>query len=374
VSSSREKGVLPEGLEGLEQPVRLNSSHYKGLMPCYEIIAAGTHSDRAAALAHSEALRAEGIDNYAKASGAYVGEDPRLKNYCETPQTPCETPFRFVETYEKTPYMHLSLDSVTAERALSEAPSPTRIGDLSVWRTPLSAESIDDWSVGQALAGQDEAGSPQTCTLESFVALTRGTPHFGWYDDDQSKPGCGEPEVFAVLSCSGPAHIMAPETEESWIVSKVSDDPLPPEVSGAGIDVLKRDPAYKRAFSQAKGEATNRGVDLQEAIEVRQVSHDKHTFLRVTSHLTTGEGLDSCGGDDVNLVVSGVVTGPSEPRPGEVVIPFREMGEAKIDGLVDLGDDSLGVLETRWPQRTAAITSGGDTLCAIEVDFCDCAC
>ena len=28
-------------------------------MPCYEIIAAGTHSDRAAALAHSEALRAE---------------------------------------------------------------------------------------------------------------------------------------------------------------------------------------------------------------------------------------------------------------------------------------------------------------------------
>jgi len=374
LSSSRERGITPPGAEGLEGLIRLDSSLFKGLMPCFEIVIAGAYDDRTEAVARTKALSDEDIDSYAKQSGAYVGDDPRLADYCSAPPTACTGDYRFVETYGETPFMHLALDDLATERATEDAPEAKRMGEALVWRTDLSAQRIEDWAIGQKIGGWSADGASQACTIRGFAALTRGTPHFGWYDGDQKTPGCGRPEVFATLDCDGPVHLAAPADGPVLKISPVSTEKPSPQATGFGTEVLQRDPTYQSLHTQARQQANDRGEDLQEEILVREITHQKHVYLLITAHLTTADGNDRCGGEDVNIVVAGVARGPDETRRGENVVPFHEAGEDEIQALIDDGTRSISVLKRSWPQRHAVTTRKGTEICAVDIDYCDCDC
>ena len=56
-------------------PMALNSSRYKQLMPCWNILIAGSSAKKSTARSLSRKLTAAGIDNYVKQAGKYVGAD-----------------------------------------------------------------------------------------------------------------------------------------------------------------------------------------------------------------------------------------------------------------------------------------------------------
>ena len=270
--------------------------------------------------------------------------------------------------------MHLALDDLATERATEDAPEAKRMGEALVWRTDLSAQRIEDWAIGQKIGGWSADGASQACTIRGFAALTRGTPHFGWYDGDQKTPGCGRPEVFATLDCDGPVRLAAPANGPVLKISAVSKEKPSPQATGTGAEVLKRDPTYQAIHTRAKQQANNQGEDLQEQILVREITHKKHVYLLITAQLTTGNGIDRCGGEELNIVVAGIARGPDETRHGEIVVPFHEAGDDEIQGLIDPGDRSIAVLKHSWPQRDAVSTRKGTEICAVDIDYCDCDC
>ncbi len=372
LSSSKEAGVVPTGTEDLPDVVRLQSSQFKGLMPCYEIVVAGAFAKRKAALARSQELTEQGIDNYAKPAGEYIGDDSRLEAYCNGETTSaCDADFRFVEG----DYMDLALDAVAAERATAQAPPEKREGESDFWKADLSVEKVEDWSIGQELDGYGLDGTKQACKITGFTTITRGTPHFGWYQGEQSAPGCGSSQVFAKLDCAGPVRFAAPAGGQA-VTGFAPDGTKPGSQSvGAAKELLKRDTAYQIAYSRASQQAAEAGEDLAEEISIQQFSSKKAVYLVATSHLTTGEGDDWCGADDLNITISGVVTAPAEGRPAELIVRFREMEGAEVTGLLDFGADGrLEVVEQSWPQRTTVQTAKGKEICAIEIDYCDCPC
>ena len=71
----------PEAFPGAT-PIRLDSSRYKGLMPCFEVVAALATPEQATARALSEILRERGLDHYIKNTGRWVGERPAVEESC----------------------------------------------------------------------------------------------------------------------------------------------------------------------------------------------------------------------------------------------------------------------------------------------------
>jgi len=376
LSSSKEEGRVPDGVEGLADMARLQSSQFKGLMPCYEIVVAGAFEKKKGAVARSKELKAEGIDNYTKPAGQYIGDDSRLEAYCGGEvETACNAAFRFVETHGENQYMDLALDAVAAERAAAQAPAEARLEESTVWLAELAVETVEDWSVGQALEGYAADGTPHGCKIAGFSTLTRGTPHFGWFESDQSQPGCGSSQVFAALDCDEEVRFAIPADRGGLSGFTLDAGKVDSKLAGSAQELLRRDAGYQRVHSRAAQRAAEEGEDLGIDVSVVKYVGKKASYLVVTAHLTTGDGNDWCGADDLNLTVSGVISAPQGAAHPELVVPFREMGAAAITGLVDVErDGTVEVILNSWPERTAVATRDGTEICAVEIDYCDCPC
>ena len=195
LGSNKKPGVIPDGIDVANPPdgvVTLDSTEFKGLSPCYEVVVAGGFTAMRDAVAKSNTLKAEGIDNYAKKAGKWVGKQPAVTAFCEGELEPstavCPENVRFVEEYAGRSFVHLGLNPVLQERILEGAPPPKTLEGASSWISLLPNDVVGDFKKGESL-GIDEA-----CTITGFVALTRGRPHFGWYQNtDQKSPAVANP-------------------------------------------------------------------------------------------------------------------------------------------------------------------------------------
>ncbi len=370
LSSSKTPGVVPDGITKFDgAPVRLRSTELKGLMPCYEIVVAKAFDQREAAVAHSKALTAKGVDNYPKHAGKYVGEQPRVEAYCRGEAKPataaCADGVRFVESVGERAYVHLGVDAVVRDRLIVKAPAPKSI-DGRNWSAKLGVKSIEGYTVGATLAVIDEAGARATCKIESFVALTRGEPHFSWFEaPNPRKPGCGEAEIYGRLSCSGRRGLAVPVKGPRIEVlsSEVAADATARAARGLmPVPGEARDPATERA--KAQGEA------LKETAEVRVHRAGERRVLTLDVRLTTREGNDVCGADDVNVHLLGAM----DVGTGKVRLPLSEVGTKKLLGVVERGGE-VALLTESWPyERSLEFLGDTGAACSVAVAYCDCGC
>ncbi len=382
LASNTEPGQEPAGLTRIlddatlapgARPGRLDSSHFKGLMPCYEVVVATAGTDKAEALEVSRTLKAAGIDHYVKNAGAYVGERPAVDAHCARQRAgqaaSCPGSLRLAERWGGAVYVDMGLKDEVASRALDTAGSATSLGgDGSAWAAPLTVQNLDDLSVGGEVAVATAAGgAPTRCSVTRFVALTRGTPHWGWSEQQEhTGPGCGTAEVFAELDC------------DLADVRLASAAPIPARATPSSDPVQDPDPFVSalrtsRAWAEASVEAKRaaEGTPVVEEMTVTRWTMGERELYVVQGWLRTGDGFDECGGDEVNIVVRGVM-----PATGPVpLVPFRLATREEWIGLFDVdADGRLDVISTSFPGTTTIHRSDGEPLCFAQIAYCDCPC
>lgn len=373
LASNKELGQKPEGASLLEasdiehQLVTLDSSQFKALMPCYEVVVARSFADRKAAIAYSRQLTAAGIDNYPKNAGDYVGVQPGVEAYCAGERAEvaaaCPGQVRMITQVDGRSWAHLGLDPALEEPLLASAPAPKALDESkSAWESPLSVEHAGPWKKGQAVAVRGP-GSAQECTITGFSALILGQPHFGWYEysDDQSTPGCGSPEVYAQLSCEGGV-LMAPAGgQEPLVYEDMGEDPsqLPAILAKLeGLDDLRAE-----AAPDVEG-----GMPLEEHTVM---VHEAEGRRVASVHLDFRSGDDYwCGGPDVRTEAVALV----DLGSGEVLLQPSRVFEVNGVMVVDVDDDGTPELMLdHFPSVTTILGAGGQ-VCEISQEYCDCAC
>jgi hypothetical protein len=208
LSASLVPGEQPAGLQTAakltgQAPVRLSSTMFKGLMPCYEIVVAGAYPDAAAAKAAAAKLKAAGVDVAVKPAGAFVGPRPELAATCAAlaKPAPLDEQVAFLDPVG----LRLPLPEAVEDAALQGAPAVrSQGGSLSVWSAPLPHRTIGRYAIGQHLAGFNHSQGPVDCVIEGFSVGVVGEPHFGWVEAGAHKtPSCGSPAAHATLRCAG---------------------------------------------------------------------------------------------------------------------------------------------------------------------------
>ncbi|MBT3222826.1 MAG: hypothetical protein HN348_27430, partial [Proteobacteria bacterium] len=329
MSSKKELGQIPEGLGKLRESgephdvVTLSSTEFKSLMPCYEIVVANSFSKKKTALKYSEKLTKLGVDNYAKNVGKWVGKQAKLDAFCEGKREEvdekCPGTIRFVEQYQGRTFAHLGLDSVLAERALAEAPQPTKLGDSSSeWISKLSVERLGSTKKDDVFEAWSDGGSSEQCKVAGFVALTRGTPHFGYFEyGDQQKPACGEPEVFAELDCKGKKLLFAAAPGKMKLASNQAL-PMTAGASERAWKALQEHSSFRRLRSQAQGQADREKAKLKEVPHWKKFVVNGNDYVGIEVHWTTGDANDMCGDEEVNVQGFAIIQGE------EVLIHFQD--------------------------------------------------
>lgn len=378
LSSKEELGHVPEGLTALEgladvvsHPVRLSSSQFKGLMPCYEIVVAEAFSDRKQAIAYSRELTARGIDNYPKNAGAFVGTQAPVEAYCAERRAPagdgCED-FGFVESWGGEVFLDLDLSEQIEARISLDAP-PRKLTDQA-WVAELPQESLEGLANGDAVALYGWGGEPAgRCTVSGFVALTRGTAHWGW---EQDAPGCGEPEAFARLDCGGGGEGADYAVREGGALPLMRPREAQASQVTAGLEALQAQPLYQDLRRQLEAESGDQR--LEEGPEVQVWEGDGGSWLSVTSWLFTGEGMDMCGADEINRRVTGVWRLEADGSLGALAW-VRDTSWTELVALGDLdGDGSPEVVEQSFPSEVVVRDPSGVEQCAQRIAYCDCPC
>lgn len=373
-ASNREPGQVPAAVAALigtpegDAFVRLDSSRYKGLMPCYDVIIGGAYDKRADALARVTALKAAGVDAYAKPAGVYVGADARVEAYCRGVDAPhaCPERVRFVERWGDASYAYLGLDSALVERALANVAAPTPITtQKDAWRSPLAARSLDGLDVGASLPVVRPDGHSSSCAVTGFVALTRGIPHFGWAEHSDGKsPGCGEPALFAQLDCDAPTGSLAG--------APGSAAPLVGQMRHVRTDGPAKRLANTGAFAAVRAEvqahAAAQGAPVDESLIAREVVIGGRTLTQVDLRWSTGEGWVQCGGDDIVGQLVGVLDGDA------VVVPYQRVEALQDAQVVQAPSGALWIEQTSFPIGRGLFDATGAPLCHLAVAFCDCGC
>jgi hypothetical protein len=368
----------------LDDVVRANSSWFQGLMPCYEITVAGAFEYRRQATALARRLEELGVDNYVKQAGRYVGRQEVVEAWCHSGRKAADAgcgEARFVEVYDETAWMWLPQDPVVIQRALEGTQPPKPLGGLEAWSTPLSAETIEGNERGEgwkvyAPASGTEVGR---CTIKGFEAITRGQPHFGYLQQDPAPgaPGCGEPEIFAKLSCK------EPPTEPLLALPKDHEEPvlympLAPlrdiELEDDVKVIVAKSPAFGPTFQQARRDANERSMPLQQLVDLRGFVAPERKVLLVQVTLQTGDGEIWCGSDDVREVLAAVYEWNQDGGIGAELVPFHRLDLAEVLGLIDLDADGIPELfQRRWPNELQ-ISRAGEMGCSAPQDYCDCPC
>lgn len=380
LASNSEPGPLPPAIDQLRsedntiagaQPGTLDSSRFKGLMPCYEVVFAYAGPDKAHALELSKDLKAAKIDNYVKNAGKYVGARPAVEAFCarqrEGQTTSCPANVLLAHRERDRVFVDLGLTGDVAERALASRSGPEAVVGPNGHNVaaPLGAQTLGGLSIGDSLHVAAASGGEMTaCAVEEFVALTRGTPHWGWYDGPKDGPMCGNPEVFARLDCDLPDAALASRAPLApRAVREVEAEPI----TDALIPLLQTSAAWKTAMGEARARAEGETLEQERTFERWRLGDRE--LLVVDAWIKTGEGFDECGGGDVNLHVRGVV------ENGAIVVPFRDATYESWLGLLDLGGDgSLEVISYSFPSVTTIHRADGEPLCGAEIAYCDCPC
>jgi hypothetical protein len=326
LSAKVERGHQPEGLgkaAGLANTnlVRLDSSEFSGLMPCYELVVAGAFADTKGAKALASALKAVGVDSAIKPAGRHVGQRPELEAVCgamANPPAPSErVAFRGAGGFVLPVAEELSERAREGRTALKAGST-----DYSVWTSPLPANNIGRFSVGQTWSGADYEKGNVSCTLTGFLAGTEGTPHFGVLQQETppKEPTCGAEEIWASADCKAdllffgeaPAEVGVWEGEPTELKGRPN---LPPSWKQAVDDTIEK----------MKKDAPNPVSRFNERWVQRKLKLDGSEALFLQVEITTGEGNWYCGGEDQRVDLAGVAlsgnqaAGPLQVTTGEAV-------------------------------------------------------
>lgn len=344
---------------------RVDSGHFKNLMPCYTVTIAGASADRAAALALSKRLTTAGIDNYVKNAGAYVGASSAIEAYCARPTATDGGDVRIAWWESGQAFVPIELAESTQETLLAGAPAP-RVVDAgwSAWSQPVAIDRTDTVAKGDhwRLVAV-ETGVAHSCKVAGFTMLTLGIPHFGALQADKEldRPACGAPEPFAILDCDGTAG-----GTQAWIASPTSTPVVIPlkeatnAAAKAALDAdLKQQDAWTHPPAGVDGPATwtttlRTGVDNGRTVWV-------------------GEGAveipGNCGGETYSFVEVWV----EDAGKLRMVLPMQRRDNTTLLGLVDVdGKLNLTLVDSVFPASTQL--RGATTIATLDYAYCDCPC
>jgi hypothetical protein len=369
---------------------QLNSGRFKNLMPCYAITVADTTPDKAAAQALSKRLKELGIDHYVKNAGAWVGPSAAVDAWCAATLhgngsasggDPGDESVAVLVADMGQLWLPIEAPETVIGHTLRGAPPPVALSDrYDAWRQPLAIDRMGPISVGSAYRAVDvTTGSTVVCTVAHFDALTLGFPHFGSFDGEPpAAPTCGEPRVFAALTCDAPT-----PREGTWVA-----------VSGATALTSYR-PAVP-ASGAVPRDADTRGTGLQIAAATTALTSDTDwdadpvdiegevtrdvrvtRWVGVNGELALVEGTREagdgvCGGDTQSWAGLFVIDGDTlgAPLGGFVNTPFGD-----VLGIVDARGDGRPELVTRaFPLTTTVTATDGSAVTSLAIDYCDCAC
>ena len=372
LQSSKEDGKVPEswaalsaaGIEGVA-PERLDSGHYKGLMPCYEIVVAMGTADKSAASTISKALTAAGVDNYMKNAGPYIGPDPRIEAACSaTASNDAPDGVRIAVSRDGALRVPLDLPEALAERALAGLTVSMRGEDPSAWSASIPVQTIGEVSVGQTFTVAAD-GAARDCAVTGFEAVQEGQPHFSYIDTTEllSRPMCGQMMAHAVLDCDssiGAALVVDAGTAAPslHILPPLSLRELAPEV--------RQHDSFAAVHAELTAQAQGMEEALSEEIAAADIDGTGLTWLR--AQLTTGEGLDFCGNNDINAVLVATLD-----ADGAISAPFITTGWSQPMALARIGGVDHWLMRT-WTESWELLSSDGEVVYRWNRDFCDCTC
>jgi hypothetical protein len=389
---------LDEGAPAPVMPVvegakwqRLRSLSFKNLMPCYDVVIGGAFDSKDKAQALVKKMRAAGINAYAKQSGKFVGEPPALVAHCARKKELLKSggksdgscgALSFVEEHGKQRLF--ARTDISDDAALAQAKNEKPVDDdKSAWSAPLpAAAKVGVWTKGYALDVYDVANGKAlgACNVERLVSLTRGEPHFGYFQSEEPPkgPGCGTPEIFAELSCKAgsvpsdvrlalpaghrPPRLFTPQS------TPVVDD----TVRKALVAHVMTMPAAQTVKAQAEADAAAEKQKLDETLEALRFTSEGRSVLGVTLTWSTGEA-NPCSGDIIRSVMA-VVDERAGNKFTTAVPAWETSSTLGVRAVYDLeGDGKLEVVE-RDLSTTILRKSDASELCSDVVPFCDCGC
>ncbi|MES2640890.1 MAG: hypothetical protein V4850_15480 [Myxococcota bacterium] len=362
---------------------QLNSGRFKNLMPCYAITVADTTPDKAAAQALSKRLTELGIDNYVKNAGAWVGPSAAVDTWCgatvhgngsASAGDPGDESVAVLVADLGQLWLPIEAPETVIGHTLRGAPPPVALSDrYDAWRQPLAIDRMGPISVGSAYRAVDvTTGTTVACTVASFDALTLGFPHFGSLDGEApTAPTCGEPRVFAALTCDA-----ATPREGTWVAVSGAT-PLTvyrpaaasPEERGTGLQIAAATTALTASTDWDADPVDIEGEVTRDVRVTRWVGASGELAL-VEGTRKAGDGV--CGGDTQSWAGLFGIDGDTlgAPLGGFVNTPF---GDAL--GIVDARGDGRPELVTRaFPLTTTVTATDGSAVTTLAIDYCDCAC
>lgn len=367
LSASLVPGEQPAGLSRAgaitgQAPVRLLSTQFKGLMPCYEILVAGAYPGPAEAKAAAAKLRAAGIDVAVKPAGAFVGARPELAATCAALAKP--PPLVEQVAFLDAVGLRLPLPDAVEAAALQGAPPVRSVnGSLAVWSAPLPHRTLGRYAVGQHLPGLSHSRGPVDCVVEGFSVAVIGEPHFGWVQEGKhTAPSCGSPAAHATLRCEGgPADLI-----DQRPGARVALPTGPEATLAAPPTGLK---GLSEVLSEAQAHAKHQGVPLQVSSFSRPYTLGGAPVRVLRLHLQTGEGDWVCGGEDLNQTHIAVLD-----ANGVALLPLRSILGTALVGLVQAGPGQPVELHLREDLTGSQRLEGGAASPRLDLAFCDCGC
>jgi len=327
-------------------------------------VAAGS-TDKGAMAALSAALKAAGVDNYMKNAGAYIGADPRIEAACSASASSASSDgVRIAVSRDGALRLPLDLPEAVAERALDGITVTQRGDDPSAWSASIPMQTIGEVSLGQTFTVAGD-GPVRSCAVTGFEALQEGQPHFGYLDSESglSRPMCGEMVAHAVLDCDS-------SIGAALVVGDGALAPalhvLPPLSLSELTPPVRQHDSFATVHAELSSAAQFMGEPLEEEIAAAAIDGTELSWIR--AQLTTGEGMNFCGNDDLNAVLVATID-----ADGAVAAPFIATDWSQPIALARIEGADHWLMRT-WTDSWELLSTDGEVVYRWHRDFCDCSC
>jgi hypothetical protein len=228
----------------------------------------------------------------------------------------------------------------------------------------LSQTTLDGLSLGDRWRLSGES-TDVVCTVSAFELVRSPYDSGGVISLDGGAP-CSAPLIVARMDCdqdASGAALAVPASAPRPVWGTLTDGDLS---DGQRASILANETISGQHTSIA-AEAAERGEPLVTDISTLSYRFGKHTIQAVMGTFYTGEGEDSCGGEDLvsrwsTLIIDG------QPRAPETGGSFWLSGVVDIDG--DGRPETLEWSDGRQQLRDA----DGNVLRAHNPDWCVCPC
>jgi len=366
LSAKVERGHAPDGLAKAAalpgaRAARLDSSHFKGLMPCYEVVVAGAFDDLVTAKRLAAALQAAGVDHTIKRAGTYVGPQKALDGACAALHSPPKGDARF--GFVEEPGVALPLPAGLVERAVDGVAPVAATGDPSVWTRALPARTAGPFTVGEALRVADYQRGLTTCAVGGLSRGVVGQPHWGALEAGLKAPACGDEALYAALpGCAAEGVVLMP-----WAADVEVGVWAGPEAAGA-------DPGAWAAqvgpwSAEAAEVARSHGLQPELRWASRPLRLGARELVLWTVELVAAPEAGGCGMPGYLRQAAGLVD-----RRGRPVAPMQVIDQHRVLGVIAPTPGGEPALHLREDLTGTQRLQGAGLDVTRVRPYCDCPC